>query len=1027
MFQKDKKYLHVVYIILYVSIIVILSFQCRSSIKEKISNFMNCSIKEDIEPRDNDLFYRISIDSTFHTKEVRVYNELKCAQNNDQYIFHYAEDVSGYKFSKDNEEEYELITYSLPDEYDWVTLVKIYPELLTEDYGWGLFGEYINRIIKPTKKRLSNNILCVTDNRFVKAVSFSEVGFINSLYLHNGLEIRSHSVNDTRDYMTDYFSPDFYDQKKYISEVFPFNSDASGEIIVNCTDSAIKSLINKDIVVYSPSEEISPSELKRQALNQYKYNLWAHTLVFVFLIIGILLNVARCCKRRVAETLQADIPSPEKFQSNIGNNNATIEQECSQGSDTITKILDNPNLINSEWPVNDVATGLQKENLHTLVNSDNLGKRDNGGLPEHLSVGMNNDNIFVSQNEEVMPAQDEKCDCNHLPGDRYETNDLAGFVTACEDVNIELMQTLYETCPTEVREDAREIDCTRLFRESILRQIDKLESFIDETDIAKIQQIKESFFDKATDATRKKFALEFQRAEEILSEFEAEYGSGVPIMDISTEVNYSLKSTLDHKYPYRKVPVLGTRIFPYRRQRALRKGVSEEKFYKLICKYLSFPGFIILDDVSLHINEGLAIEPDIAIIINRQKNIRIDVEIDEPYSGYDHKPIHYIGCGDEIRDDNLAKLGWITLRFAEEQVVGSPLCVIAEILRIINMIDYDSYSGQRLNAEIAKRGEKLIRISRWTKDEAIEMAEKRYREEYLNLSAFGEVLIQLPQEYHQTIAEKKALEGVSLSSTNSGVLVNKDACPISEAYIQKKEVPPCESILEGKDKVDVTSQEYSMAQPVNLASIIDRPVPGKRKREELPYFSIRPKSVSTTELIQYYFPLKSAEVSGSDIITEESLNTELYDFYNRGVDKSYSAEFLILQEYIKDNDIHPRNVFMRLYDPKYNVSSSISFIDNDALYSCRLKSISIPDSERGRGIAAGLENIPRNRIDVEETMKALILSERYNMSVKQIYIIEIDPKSMSINKRKAMPQTTGKNILFGDYWDQVKQIKDGNN
>lgn len=604
---------------------------------------------------------------------------------------------------------------------------------------------------------------------------------------------------------------------------------------------------------------------------------------------------------------------------------------------------------------------------------------------------------------------------------------IAEFVAACEEANIDHIQSLYDSCPRVATHGEDTVDCTKKFQEVITRQVDKLESFIDETDIAKIQQIKESFFDKATDATRKKFALEFQRAEEILSEFEAEYGSGVPIMDISTEVNYSLKSTLDHKYPYRKVPVLGTRIFPYRRQRALRKGVSEEKFYKLICKYLSFPGFIILDDVSLHINEGLAIEPDIAIIINRKKNIRIDVEIDEPYSGYDHKPIHYIGCGDEIRDDNLAKLGWITLRFAEEQVVGSPLCVIAEILRIINMIDYDSYSGQRLNAEIAKRGEKLIRISRWTKDEAIEMAEKRYREEYLNLSAFGEVLIQLPQEYHQTIAEKKALEGVSLSSTNSGVLVNKEACSISEAFIQKKEVPPCESILEGKDKVDVTSQEYSMAQPVNLASIIDRPVPGKRKREELPYFSIRPKSVSTTELIQYYFPLKSAEVSGSDIITEESLNTELYDFYKRRVDKSYSAEFLILQEYLKDNDIHPRNVFMRLYDPKYNVSGSISFIYDDALYSCRLKSIGIPDSERGRGIAAGLENIPRNRIDAEETMKALILSERYNMSVKQIYIIEIDPKSMSINKRKAMPQTTGKNILFGDYWDQVKQIKDGNN
>lgn len=899
----------------------------------------------------------------------------------------------------------------MPDEYDWVTLVKIYPELLTEDYGWGLFGEYINRIIKPTKKRLSNNILCVADNRFVKAVSFSEVGFISSLYLHNGLEIRSHSVNDTRDYMTDFLSPDFYDQKKYISEVFPFNSDASEEIIVNCTDSAIKSLINKDIVVYVPSEEISPSELKRQALNQYKYNLWAHTLVFVCLIIGILLNVARCCKRRVAETLQADIPSPEKFQSNIGNNNATTEQECSQGSDTITKILDNPNLVNSEWPVNDVATGLQKENLHTLVNNDYLEKRDNDDLPEHLSVGMNNDNIFVPQNEEVMPAQDEKCDCNHLPGDRYETNDLAGFVTACEDVNIELMQTLYETCPTEVREDAREIDCTRLFRESILRQIDKLKSFIDETDIAKIHQIKEEFFDKASDATREQFKQEFKRAEELLNGFAEEYEAGIPILDITSYVDYSFGNSPGLQYPYCKTPELNTKIFPYRRQKTLRKGVSEEKFCKMLRKYIK--GADVLDDISLHIYENTAIEPDIAIVTKSGKNIRIDIEIDEPYSGYDRKPIHYLGCGDDIRDENLTKVGWITLRFAEEQIVWSPLCAIKVILRFLNKIDSTICIPKELNTDIEQRGEKFNKIPRWTKDDAVKMAEMKYRENYLQRSAFGEVLNQLPTEYGQTSEEKKILDGVNLLASKNNSVDDNLIHPDSGKKLVK---------TDKQRAIEFTSQEYGLSQTVDLSPIVDNPVPGGKELKESPYLCICPDLVSTGELISYYFPASPSDASCSNIHKEEYLNAELRDFYILYKNKTYSAEFHKLKEFIENNNIQPRNVFMELYDPKYNVRSSISFISGSTLYSCRIQNDRNSNSERGIGIAASLENAQRNRIDVEETMKAIILEERYLISIDHIRIIEIDTTSMTINERKAIRQITGKNILHGDYWDRVKTI-----
>ena len=49
------------------------------------------------------------------------------------------------------------------------------------------------------------------------------------------------------------------------------------------------------------------------------------------------------------------------------------------------------------------------------------------------------------------------------------------------------------------------------------------------------------------------------------------------------------------------------------------------------------------------------------MIINKNDyQINIDIEIDEPYSGYDHQPIHIANCAaDQYRDQVFISAGWI--------------------------------------------------------------------------------------------------------------------------------------------------------------------------------------------------------------------------------------------------------------------------------------------------------------------------------------------------------------------------------
>ena len=56
------------------------------------------------------------------------------------------------------------------------------------------------------------------------------------------------------------------------------------------------------------------------------------------------------------------------------------------------------------------------------------------------------------------------------------------------------------------------------------------------------------------------------------------------------------------------------------------------------------------------------------ILVDERPDVRIAVEIDEPFDPYTRVPQHYLTCGDDYRDGLLARLGWTVVRLAERQV-----------------------------------------------------------------------------------------------------------------------------------------------------------------------------------------------------------------------------------------------------------------------------------------------------------------------------------------------------------------------
>lgn len=229
--------------------------------------------------------------------------------------------------------------------------------------------------------------------------------------------------------------------------------------------------------------------------------------------------------------------------------------------------------------------------------------------------------------------------------------------------------------------------------------------------------------------------------------------------ETSYKVLYSIPNSADAKFPIIRAPKRGCEIKLPMVGRCGKRGVSEEKLCKMI-KSLKLHGFY--DDLSLFVGKFLnPYEPDIAYI-DAKKGIFIDIEIDEPYSGWERQPIHYktkYGTIDDLRNNYFTERGWTVLRFSEKQVHEQPKSCLKRVYQLLHEIDGSITIPQCLATEVD-----ISPNDMWTKEQAERMEQNKEREKMLGIDKFimsperpNEALKDYPhgQEIEKKISNRK--------------------------------------------------------------------------------------------------------------------------------------------------------------------------------------------------------------------------------------------------------------------------------
>lgn len=214
--------------------------------------------------------------------------------------------------------------------------------------------------------------------------------------------------------------------------------------------------------------------------------------------------------------------------------------------------------------------------------------------------------------------------------------------------------------------------------------------------------------------------------EEGLAECEVIISKPNPKQTDDLRIRYTPSHAFDSTeiYPVVHTPAPDSRLKLPRKGRSDIRGYKEPEFLAELQASLS--GICISDDFHMKIPGRYApYEPDI-VLYDEDLNLYIDVEIDEPYDGYNRLVTHIIEGSDSVRDIFFKESGWVVVRFSEKQVHFSS----GQCIRLLeNIIDVMRGLAHPTSTLIEKE-------PRWNRKQAIEWEKDLYREKYLGIQFF---------------------------------------------------------------------------------------------------------------------------------------------------------------------------------------------------------------------------------------------------------------------------------------------------
>jgi len=362
-------------------------------------------------------------------------------------------------------------------------------------------------------------------------------------------------------------------------------------------------------------------------------------------------------------------------------------------------------------------------------------------------------------------------------------------------------------------------------------------------------------------------------------------------------------------YTILRFPRKGCIVRTHRYGNTKRRGYKELDFQKSINKNFGNQ-FEIAGSVRLNTGkETRPFEPDIAIIEKeRTNNIRIDIEIDEPYAGLTRQPTHCKG-DDVLRDTYFIDRGWIVIRFSEYQIHIQENKCLKYIAQILNKIDSHYTIPVNLLSVKDLKAEKLwdvVQSQKWEKE--------KYRENYL-------------QHEFKEIPEKK--ETIKRDFNKQEVNEEKLVKPSLIGIVDNR-------MNIGFNKTNIHSRDKRISfYPENHIYTIDNiPAPSAITiiSKFFPEFDAFGKASNLSSRNPLYGrPVEEIvqiwKQKGSDAANLGShLHEQIKKFYLKQPYQEIK-EFSLFKQFVNEHpNIKPYRSEWRIFDDKYNIAGTIDLI-----------------------------------------------------------------------------------------------------
>lgn len=452
-------------------------------------------------------------------------------------------------------------------------------------------------------------------------------------------------------------------------------------------------------------------------------------------------------------------------------------------------------------------------------------------------------------------------------------------------------------------------------------------------------------------------------------------------------------------YCYSLFPNINSTVFPYRKGRLEKRGYTEASFEeKLIAGLIDFYNYEVLSNISiLPVDNAHPYEPDICIIEKSNRfGIRIDIEIDEPYTGYEQKSIHFIGCGDEYRDANILNLGWIVIRFSEKQVYTEAEQCVGYIKYILSLLDNTLPHCNFITPQKDKK---------WTSIEAAKMATKGYRENYLHhhFSKFNkpETIKLKIIDNKQTELEKEIAKHIQPIPLPQNKVLNIDNSATVYSLDNRLRFEPKEHIYILDGVLQLMAVSEVIAKFFNSFDIIKQSEQYAHKNgmcqietiEKWDAKGSESRDVGTFlhEQIEKY--LKGQNPSFEFLF---EYNGEIVN-YQKTI--SIKQEFSYFIDFLRESEINPFRSEWRIFDEKYKIAGTIDLICRNGsqfdIYDWKRSAKASPNENVWQYGKNGLENVKDisfYKYALQQNLYKYILENNYGVKINKMNLIVLHPK-----------------------------------